>query len=305
MQSQSVVINQKHEKKIIAILLAVFLGPWTWVYTFRRNSLKAAIGLAINLTTIIFVVFIYLSTTKDAEALANIPLENRPTDSMDLLGLAIIILFCSFIWFFIWVWAIVDAAFIKQESSGLKSQNKNTLYSLLLAIFLGPWSWLYSYTRDWWKFWPAIIIGYSSLYFNIVGFNKFGNFDGDLRFKIFLTISLSIWIISILLAVLRHFYFHKTPTEADITSSNMGKNKVTSIMLAIFLSIFTWLYTYRKDAWKFWVGFPPMILTIIFNLYSLPWNAVITLVISAGLWIWTLADVLMKTDEWYKTYGIK
>lgn len=34
-----------------------------------------------------------------------------------------------------------------------------------------------------------------------------------------------------------------------------GKERVASILLAVFLSFWTWLYTYKKDAWKFWTAF--------------------------------------------------
>jgi uncharacterized membrane protein YvbJ len=33
-----------------------------------------------------------------------------------------------------------------------------------------------------------------------------------------------------------------------------SKNKVVSILLAVFLTFWTWLYTYKRDWWKFWLG---------------------------------------------------
>jgi hypothetical protein len=34
----------------------------------------------------------------------------------------------------------------------------------------------------------------------------------------------------------------------------MVKSKRTAVVFAVFLSFWTWCYTYRTDAKKFWVG---------------------------------------------------
>ena len=36
--------------------------------------------------------------------------------------------------------------------------------------------------------------------------------------------------------------------------NHKGKDKVVAVILAIFLAPFNWLYTYKRDAWKFWIG---------------------------------------------------
>jgi hypothetical protein len=33
----------------------------------------------------------------------------------------------------------------------------------------------------------------------------------------------------------------------------MERKKSTAILLAVFFSFWAWLYTYKQDAWKFWV----------------------------------------------------
>jgi hypothetical protein len=38
------------KSKTVAILLAVFLGPWTWLYTYRRDAWKATLGLGLGLS---------------------------------------------------------------------------------------------------------------------------------------------------------------------------------------------------------------------------------------------------------------
>ncbi len=301
MESGSVTVKTKYERRITAILLAVFLGPWTWIYTFQRNSLKAAIGLAINSTTLVFLVFLFLSIAQQAAITTNVPFNMRPTDSLNMLAFSVLVIFCSFFWFFIWVWALVDTVSGKQSSPNLASPN--TFYSLLLAVFLGPWTWLYSYTRDWWKFWLAVLIGYTSLYFSLVGFSGLDNLDKTLRLNIFLSLISGIWLTSISLSAARHVKFRRIRKPPAVSpQKNTGKNKTTSIMLAVFFSIFTWLYTYQRDAWKFWAGLLPWILVIVFNIFSLPWNIAVTGVVGSGIWLWSIVDALRKTGPWYQTY---
>ncbi len=46
-------------------------------------------------------------------------------------------------------------AVIQQQLSRRKSKNT----AVLLAVSLSSWTWLYTYTRDRWKFWPATGLG--------------------------------------------------------------------------------------------------------------------------------------------------
>ncbi len=45
-------IQPWNKSKMVAMLLAVFLGPWTWIYTYRRDAWKATLGLALQLGAI-------------------------------------------------------------------------------------------------------------------------------------------------------------------------------------------------------------------------------------------------------------
>lgn len=69
-----------------------------------------------------------------------------------------------------------------------------------------------------------------------------------------------------------------------------GKSKTCAVLLAVFLAPFNWLYTYKKDATKFWWG-------LILGL-ALIW----TFVVPLGIWIWAIVDALTKSEEWYKSY---
>lgn len=68
------------------------------------------------------------------------------------------------------------------------------------------------------------------------------------------------------------------------------KSKTTAQILAVFLSQWTWLYTYREDYDKFWIG-------TVLNLF-LWW----TLVVPIGIWIWAMVNAGTKPREWYDNY---
>lgn len=69
------------------------------------------------------------------------------------------------------------------------------------------------------------------------------------------------------------------------------KNRTTAIVLAVFLSFWTWLYTYKKDSTKFWIGLG-VSLTGIFCVF----------ITTIGVWIWSIVDTVKKDDKWYKNY---
>jgi hypothetical protein len=90
-----------------------------------------------------------------------------------------------------------------------------------------------------------------------------------------------------------------------------GKSKRASVLMAVFLAFFTWLYTYEKDRWKFWAGLGLFILASalaipaglsVFNFGSL---TPITWIIALGVWIWAIVDVTAKNEPWYKNYSVK
>lgn len=69
------------------------------------------------------------------------------------------------------------------------------------------------------------------------------------------------------------------------------KDKTVAILLAIFLGFWTWLYSYQRDAWKFWVG---LVLNIVgLFLFALP---------NIGVWIWAIIDVAVKPQQFYDQF---
>lgn len=95
---------------------------------------------------------------------------------------------------------------------------------------------------------------------------------------------------------------------------SQGKSKVVSILLAVFLTFFTWIYTYKKDGWKFWIGLvlsalPGFIAAIflVFYISNVPWlpDDILIFLSSAlpmTIWAWAIIDSAIKRRVWYNNY---
>ena len=73
--------------------------------------------------------------------------------------------------------------------------------------------------------------------------------------------------------------------------NRQARSKTTGVLLAIFFSAFTWLYTYKDDYWKFWIG--------VIAAFSLA----ITLVVPLFVWLWAVIDRSCTPKEQYESYG--
>jgi hypothetical protein len=101
------------------------------------------------------------------------------------------------------------------------------------------------------------------------------------------------------------------------------KSKTASILLAVFLGFWTWLYTYKKDHWKFWVSLGISIVVGIGLGIAMSWFVIaginsfdsldasaigfiiayiLAIIVSFGLWVWSVVDTAIKKDEWYTHY---
>jgi hypothetical protein len=72
-------------------------------------------------------------------------------------------------------------------------------------------------------------------------------------------------------------------------SGTAPRSKTIAIVLAVGLNFLTWLYTYKRDAWKFWVGLGIGLLTM-----GTP--------LIIGLWVWAVVDTSMKDANFYRAY---
>jgi len=67
-----------------------------------------------------------------------------------------------------------------------------------------------------------------------------------------------------------------------------SKDKTVAVILAVFLSFWTWCYTYQKDAWKFWLNLGLSVVTLGI------WGIV--------AWIWAIVDVARRPEEFYVNF---
>ena len=96
------------KSKTTAVLMAVFLSAWTWVYTWKVNAKKFWIALAL------WVVQIILWTVGASEA-ANKLVCNPGGPCTFRSGSAGVLLFAGLIGFGIWLWAVIDTSTKSQE----------------------------------------------------------------------------------------------------------------------------------------------------------------------------------------------
>lgn len=111
------------------------------------------------------------------------------------------------------------------------------------------------------------------------------------------------------------------------------KNKNTAVTLAVSLSWWTWLYTYKKDIWKFWLGSAigvfstgltfAYIINMFRNVMTMVEQAmlgslnetelagstsgltnwiIVAWIAGLGLWSWAIVDTVVKSREWYNSY---
>jgi hypothetical protein len=92
------------------------------------------------------------------------------------------------------------------------------------------------------------------------------------------------------------------------------KSKLVSILIAVFLSFFTWIYTYNRNGWKFWLGFAlsgiPLLTAAVFlefyisDISWLPDDLLIFLsyALPMAVWAWAILDSAIKSREWYAGY---
>jgi hypothetical protein len=73
-------------------------------------------------------------------------------------------------------------------------------------------------------------------------------------------------------------------------------SKGAAVLLAIFLSFWTWVYTYKRDAAKFWWGLGLAVLGAITTVI------LIGFVIIFGVWLWAVIDTGSKSETWYQQY---
>lgn len=89
------------------------------------------------------------------------------------------------------------------------------------------------------------------------------------------------------------------------------KHKSIAILLSVFLSFFSWLYTYKKNSKKFWISFiiaaiTPVIIAMLWQVTgrvsSTAFNAVFLCSVLFGIWIWAIIDNSIKSKIYFSQY---
>ena len=75
------------------------------------------------------------------------------------------------------------------------------------------------------------------------------------------------------------------------------KDKTVAIVLAVVLGFWTWLYTYKRDAWKFW-----LCLGLNMTVFNPLWTWILGFAPNFALHIWAIVDVAMKPQQYYDYY---
>ncbi|MEI7641231.1 MAG: zinc ribbon domain-containing protein [bacterium] len=72
----------------------------------------------------------------------------------------------------------------------------------------------------------------------------------------------------------------------DIIAGN--KEKLVAVILAVVTGFWSWLYTYKKDAWKFWLNLGLCVVTLTI------WYPVTV--------VWAFIDAVLKPNVYYEKY---
>lgn len=86
-------------------------------------------------------------------------------------------------------------------------------------------------------------------------------------------------------------------------NQSCSKTKMSAVLLAIFLGIFAWLYTIKKSAPKFIIGFfVPFAMISIYLTFELIFFLWLFFLASFAMWLWALIDIAIKPESFYTNY---
>ena len=89
---------------------------------------------------------------------------------------------------------------------------------------------------------------------------------------------------------------------APYAAYRLPKNKTTAVLLAIFLGSITWMYTYERDAWKFWLAFGVTLADIFLSIVTFGIWLFVAIPAGIGLWIWGIVDTAGRPQQFYDYY---
>jgi hypothetical protein len=89
-----------------------------------------------------------------------------------------------------------------------------------------------------------------------------------------------------------------TPVSGATRGQMGSKSRTTAVLLAVFLSFWSFLYTYSISPWKFWLGLGLSVFTFIIDVILVaangdspsPPGSIALILIGLGVWIWSIVD---------------
>lgn len=194
-----------NRNQTIAILLAVIFGPGTWLYTYRRDAGKAALGLGWEISSKIIFASDWVRRTLYPQSGFD--------DSIAYLALGM-----AQATFVTWLVAVVSSSAAREwRISGPEKRDKTV--AVLAAILLGPWTWLYTYKKDKGKFWPAVLFDLSG----IVARSLLPEAQARLIQSIWFPIFVVIWVAALMLALLRKNEWYRSYGGLSVSKSGSGE----------------------------------------------------------------------------------
>ncbi len=194
--------------QLTGIILAIFLGPLAWLYTYRRDVWKATLGAAVVANAWVNSVafsFFYFRTDWFQDPM---PLSEIFTNIM---AYAVLIFLVP-----LWIWAIVSMFRAKQWEIYTPETRRQTT-SIMLAVFLGPWTWLYTYKKDKWKFWVSILVVFGiNIFISVIEEAGYAKVLGPMTaIDILRLVIPAIYVVAIVLAALRSREWYERYGEPD------------------------------------------------------------------------------------------
>jgi hypothetical protein len=141
--------------KTIAVVLAVLLGPLTWIYSFRLNASKLAISLGITLTLVVMLIYNLYGVSEYHKLYP----EDPDTGAYAIIAVLYFLIPLSFGF---WLWSLIDTCMHNKEWYNRADPQISGTIAVILAYVAGPWTWLYTYKRkwDWLKLLASLLIAY-------------------------------------------------------------------------------------------------------------------------------------------------
>lgn len=92
-------------------------------------------------------------------------------------------------------------------------------------------------------------------------------------------------------------YGYGYPVAPSFVHPVERKDKTAAVLLAVFLGLWTWVYTYKKDAWKFWLS-----MALHLTLFNPLWTWMVVFLPNFALHAWAIIDVAVKPETFYEYY---